>query len=46
VEIPDHIDALRRQGGLLAAAAERAGLDSPIPHKERVTWQNVLLNPG
>jgi hypothetical protein len=31
VEIPDHIDALRRQGDLLAAAAGRAGLDAPVP---------------
>jgi hypothetical protein len=37
VEIPDHIDALRRQGGLLAAAAERAGLDAHVPPCP--TWQ-------
>jgi hypothetical protein len=37
VEIPDHIDALRPQGGLLAAAAERVGLDAPVPPYP--TWQ-------
>jgi hypothetical protein len=29
--MPDHIDALRRQGGLLVAAAERAGLETSVP---------------
>jgi hypothetical protein len=37
VEIPDHIDARCRQGGLLAAAAERVGLDAPVP--PCLTWQ-------
>jgi uncharacterized protein (TIGR03083 family) len=31
MEILEHIAALRREGELLAAAAERADLDSPIP---------------
>jgi uncharacterized protein (TIGR03083 family) len=31
VEIAEHIDALRRQGDLLAAAAARSGLDASIP---------------
>lgn len=31
MEIAEHIDALRRQGGLLADAAERAGLGAAVP---------------
>jgi len=31
LEIPAHVEALRRDGGLLAAAAERAGADAPVP---------------
>jgi uncharacterized protein (TIGR03083 family) len=31
VEVAEHIDALAREGGLLAAAAERAGLAAPVP---------------
>jgi len=31
MEIAAHIDALRREGGLLAEAAERAGLDAAVP---------------
>jgi uncharacterized protein (TIGR03083 family) len=31
VEVGEHLDALRREGDLLAAAAERSDLDTPIP---------------
>jgi hypothetical protein len=31
VETAEHLDALAREGGLLAAAAERAGLAAPVP---------------
>jgi uncharacterized protein (TIGR03083 family) len=31
MEIAEHLDKLRRQGGLLADAAERAGLDAAVP---------------
>jgi uncharacterized protein (TIGR03083 family) len=31
VEVTEHIDALRREGALLAAAAGRTDLDAPIP---------------
>ncbi len=46
MEIAEHIDMLRRQGGLLADAAERAGLDaavSPCP-----PWQvrDLLRHTG
>ena len=46
MEIPEHIDALRRHGDLLAAAAERAGLDAPVPPCP--TWQvkDLLRHTG
>ena len=31
MEVGEHLDALRREGELLAAAAERSDLDTPIP---------------
>jgi len=31
MEVSEHVAALRREGELLAAAAERTGLDAPIP---------------
>ena len=46
VENPDHIDALRRQGGLLAAAAERAGLDAPAPPCPTWRVKDLLRHVG
>jgi uncharacterized protein (TIGR03083 family) len=31
MKIHEHIEALRREGGLLAVAAERSGTDAPVP---------------
>jgi uncharacterized protein (TIGR03083 family) len=46
VEITEHIDALHRQGDLLAAAAERAGLDASVP--PCLPWQvkDLLRHTG
>ncbi len=46
MEISQHIDALRHQGGLLAGAAERAGLDASVPPCP--TWQvkDLLRHTG
>ena len=46
MEIPDHIDALRRQGGLLAAAAERAGLGAPVPPCPTWRVKDLLRHTG
>jgi uncharacterized protein (TIGR03083 family) len=46
VEITEHIDALHRQGDLLAAAAERAGPDASVP--PCLPWQvkDLLRHTG
>ena len=46
VEIPEHIDALRRHGDLLADAAERAGLDAPVPTCPAWQVKDLLRHTG
>jgi uncharacterized protein (TIGR03083 family) len=46
VEIAEHIDALRRQGTLLAGAAERAGLDAPVPPCRPWLVKDLLRHTG
>jgi uncharacterized protein (TIGR03083 family) len=46
VEIPEQIDALRRHGDLLAAAAERAGLDAPVPSCPAWQVKDLLRHTG
>jgi uncharacterized protein (TIGR03083 family) len=46
VEIADHIDALRRQGDLLADAAGRAGLAAPIPPCPGWQVKDLLRHTG
>jgi uncharacterized protein (TIGR03083 family) len=46
VEIAEHIDALRRQGDLLADAAERSGLDAPIPPCPSWQVKDLLRHTG
>jgi uncharacterized protein (TIGR03083 family) len=46
VEIAEHIDALQRDGGLLADAAERAGLDAPVPPCEPWLVKDLLRHTG
>ena len=46
MEITEHIDALRGQGDLLAEAAERAGLDAPIPPCPSWQVKDLLRHAG
>jgi uncharacterized protein (TIGR03083 family) len=46
MEITEHIDELRRQGGLLADAAERAGLDAAVPPCLPWLVQDLLRHTG
>jgi uncharacterized protein (TIGR03083 family) len=46
VEITEHIDALRRDGGLLADAAERAGLDAAVPPCAPWLVKDLLRHTG
>jgi uncharacterized protein (TIGR03083 family) len=46
VEIEEHIDALRLHGTLLADAAERAGLDAPVPPCEPWLVKDLLRHTG
>jgi uncharacterized protein (TIGR03083 family) len=46
MEIAEHIDALRRQGGLLADAAERAGLDASVPPCSPWLVKDLLRHTG
>jgi uncharacterized protein (TIGR03083 family) len=46
VEIAEHIDALRRQGDLLANAAERAGLDEAVPPCSPWLVKDLLRHTG
>jgi uncharacterized protein (TIGR03083 family) len=46
VEIAEHIDALRDQGGLLADAAERAGLDAAVPTCPSWLVKDLLRHTG
>ncbi|HYB46236.1 MAG TPA: maleylpyruvate isomerase family mycothiol-dependent enzyme [Streptosporangiaceae bacterium] len=46
MEIAEHIDALRRQGDLLADAAQRAGLDAPVPPCSPWLVKDLLRHTG
>jgi uncharacterized protein (TIGR03083 family) len=46
VEIAEHIDALRLHGTLLADAAERAGLDAPVPSCDPWLVKDLLRHTG
>jgi uncharacterized protein (TIGR03083 family) len=46
VEIAEHIDALRDQGALLAAAAGRAGLDAAVPPCPPWVVKDMLRHTG
>jgi uncharacterized protein (TIGR03083 family) len=46
VEIAEHIDALHRQGDLLADAAERAGLDAAVPPCAPWRVKDLLRHTG
>ena len=46
MEIAEHIDALRRQGELLADAAERAGLDAAVPPCPPWLVRDLLRHTG
>jgi uncharacterized protein (TIGR03083 family) len=46
VETAEHIDALRRQGDLLADAAERAGLDAAVPPCPPWLVKDLLRHTG
>jgi len=46
MKIAEHIDALRRQGERLADAAERAGLDAPVPPCSPWLVKDLLRHTG
>ncbi|HWM98712.1 MAG TPA: maleylpyruvate isomerase N-terminal domain-containing protein, partial [Streptosporangiaceae bacterium] len=46
MEIAEHIDAVRRQGGWLADAAERAGLDATVPPCSPWQVKDLLRHTG
>jgi uncharacterized protein (TIGR03083 family) len=46
VKIAEHIDALREHGTLLAEAAERAGLDAPVPPCPPWLVKDLLRHTG
>jgi uncharacterized protein (TIGR03083 family) len=46
VEIAEHIAALRREGGLLAAAAELAGLEAAVPPCQPWLVKDLLRHTG
>ena len=46
MEIPEHIDALRRQGTWLADAADRAGLDAAVPPCPPWQVKDLLRHTG
>ena len=46
MEIAEHLDALRRQGERLADAAERAGLDAPVPPCPPWLVKDLLRHTG
>ncbi|MFE6308030.1 maleylpyruvate isomerase family mycothiol-dependent enzyme [Nocardiopsis sp. NPDC057823] len=46
MDIPHHIDALAAEGRLLAEAAERAGLDAPVPTCPGWTVRDLLAHTG
>ncbi len=46
MEVSEHIEALRRDGGQLSAAAARAGLDTAIPTCPGWTMRDLLRHVG
>jgi uncharacterized protein (TIGR03083 family) len=46
VEVGEHLDALHREGELLAAAAERTDLDTPIPTCPEWRMRDLLRHIG
>jgi len=46
MEIAEHVDAVRRQGGWLADAAERAGLDATVPPCSPWQVKDLLRHTG
>ena len=46
MEIAEHIDALREHGRSLAAGAERAGLDAPVPPCQPWRVKDLLRHTG
>jgi uncharacterized protein (TIGR03083 family) len=46
VEIAEHIEALREQGRLLAAAAAAAGLDAPVPSCPEWAVRDLVRHQG
>jgi uncharacterized protein (TIGR03083 family) len=46
VDVADHIAALRRQGTLLAEAAERADLEEPIPTTPEWSMRDLVRHMG
>src|SRR2546430_11806167 len=46
MEIAEHVNALRREGEWLADAAERAGLDAPVPPCAPWQVKDLLRHTG
>jgi uncharacterized protein (TIGR03083 family) len=46
MEIAEHLDALHREGELLAAAADRTGLDTPIPTCPEWRMRDLVRHMG
>lgn len=46
IEIPRHVEALRRDGELLAAAAERAGADAAVPSCPEWVVRDLVRHTG
>ena len=46
MEVSEHLDALRREGGLLADAAESHGLNAPIPTCPDWTMRDLVRHTG
>lgn len=46
MEVTEHIEALRREGSLLAEAASAAGLDAPVPHCPDWTVRELVRHLG
>lgn len=46
MEIAEHLDALRRHGGLMAEAAQRAGLSAPVPPCPPWLVRDLLRHTG
>jgi len=46
VNVPEHIEALRAQGDLLASAAERGDFDAPLPYCSDWKLRDVVQHTG